>query len=176
LNNNQYGFTAHKSTIDAIDSAVKIIKTTFENKGFCLLIALDISGAFDNAFWPIILNNLREFKCPENIYKLTESYFTNRKAKLWLNNIELSKNLSKGCPQGSACGPGFWIILFNALLELKLPAGVNIQGFADDTLLIITSKSIAELELKANEALNKVYEWSQKNKLEFNAGKTTTVL
>jgi hypothetical protein len=176
LNEKQFGFAPQKSTIDAIDSAVKFIKKSFESKGFCVLIALDISGAFDNAFWPAILNNLRDYKCPENLYWLTESYFNNRFAKLWFNNKELTKSLSKGFPQGSACGPGFWGILYNTLLNLKLPDGIEIQGFTDDTLLMISSKTINELELKTNEALIQVFEWSLRNKFEFNALKITKVL
>jgi hypothetical protein len=50
LNENQFGFMPQKSTIDAINRAVNFVKNTFETKGYALLIALDISGAFDNAF------------------------------------------------------------------------------------------------------------------------------
>jgi len=44
MNNNQYGFTPQKSTIDA-DMTVKNVK-------------LDVKGAFDAAWWPAILNGL----------------------------------------------------------------------------------------------------------------------
>jgi hypothetical protein len=155
---------------------VNFVKNTFQSKGYALLIALDISGAFDNAFWPIILNNLKDLKCPKNLFYLTKSYFSNRKAKLWFNNNEFEKVLTKGCPQGSSCGPGFWSILYDTLLSLRLPNEVNIQGFADDTLLMISSQTISDLETKANQALNVIYQWSIKNKLEFNFSKTVTVV
>jgi hypothetical protein len=176
LNERQYGFTPQKSTIDAIFNAKNFIEKTFERKGFALLIALDISGAFDNAFWAVILNNLREFKCPKNLYYLTKSYFTDRKAKLWYQNTEIEKSLTKGCPQGSACGPGFWSILYNSLLELQLPNNVVIQGFADDTLLMISGQTVSDIENKANLSLEMIHQWSKKNKLEFNASKTISVL
>ena len=40
------------------------------------LVSLDVQGAFDAAWWPGILNALREYKCPENLYELTKSYIS----------------------------------------------------------------------------------------------------
>jgi hypothetical protein len=45
----------------------------------------------------------------ENLYKLTKSYFSERKAIL-STNTRIEKEVSKGCPQGSCCGPVFWNI------------------------------------------------------------------
>ncbi len=158
LSENQYGFTPQKSTIDAIQSAVSFVKNGFKSKGFTLLVALDISGAFDNAYWPAILYTLRRFKCPKNLYYLTESYFKDRKAMLWFQNTQISKSLSKGCPQGSACGPGFWNLLIDSLLKLDLPSNAKIQSFADNTLLMIYSNSIEDLESKANQILQSIHQ------------------
>jgi hypothetical protein len=107
LDDNQYGFTPQKSTIDAIHSTVDFIRSALERKGFALLIAIDISGAFDNASWSIILECLRAMELPRNLFYLTKSYFSNRTAKLWLLNTQVFKKLSMGCPQGSASGPGY---------------------------------------------------------------------
>jgi hypothetical protein len=93
-----------------------------------------------------------------------------------LQNKEISKTLSKGCPQGSACGPGFWTIIIDTLLKINFPEGVEIQAFADDCLLMVSSKTTSELEVKVNQALNQIHLWSIDNKLEFNTFKTTTVL
>ena len=46
------------------------------------LINLDVNGAFEAAFWPSILNGLRDCGCPKNFYILTISYFNNRIAIL----------------------------------------------------------------------------------------------
>jgi hypothetical protein len=167
LNSRQYGFRPQKSTVDALMNVTNFIEASYDNKGFALLIALDISGAFDNAFWPIILKNLRDHKIPGNLYYLTKSYFEDRKAKLWFQNIEVEKSLSKGCPQGSTCGPGFWSIIYNSLLEIEIPENCLIQGFADDTIFMISGQ---------NQILNLVNDWSVKNELEFNASKTVSVL
>jgi hypothetical protein len=55
------------------------------------IVSLDVKGAFDTAWWPSILKHLRELKCPKNLYNLSASYFSNRKAKLSINNYKTEK-------------------------------------------------------------------------------------
>jgi hypothetical protein len=81
------------------------------------LISLDVKGAFDVAFWPSILKGLRACRCPKNPYNLTKSYFSNRTAILSLNNIQIEKELSRGCPQGSCCGTGYWNIQYKFSIQ-----------------------------------------------------------
>jgi hypothetical protein len=49
------------------------------------LISLDVQGAFDAAWWPGVLREQKESKCPQNLYNLTISYFTQRTAVLTMN-------------------------------------------------------------------------------------------
>ncbi|CAG4959997.1 unnamed protein product [Parnassius apollo] len=60
------------------------------------------------------------------------------------------KTMSKGCIQGSTCGPVLWNIILDELLDARLPAGFHIQAFADDVLLVVTAASVGELENAAN--------------------------
>jgi hypothetical protein len=46
------------------------------------LIRFDVRGAFDAAWWSGFLRELKECKCPKNLYNLTRSYFTQRTAAL----------------------------------------------------------------------------------------------
>jgi hypothetical protein len=175
LNNNQYGFTAQKSTEDALHSLKEFIKKAFRRKGFALIIALDAIGAFDNTWWPKILYQLRNKGVPKNLYFLAKSYFRNRYAKLWYQNIEVKRKLTLGCPQGSASGPWFWNIYYDDL-ALNNQEDENLERFADDTILEFYAFTIADIEEKANQALIKVQQWAEINKLEFNAQKTACVL
>ena len=45
------------------------------------MVSLDVMGAFDAAWWPSILYNLRNLRCPSNLYNLTRSYFSDRVAR-----------------------------------------------------------------------------------------------
>jgi len=72
-------------------------------------------GVFHAAWWPSILNGLKVCGCPKNIYNLTKSYFSQRTAMLSTNNFMMKKEICKGF----CCGPGFWYIPYNCLLNLK---------------------------------------------------------
>ena len=67
LNENQYGFTPQKSTVDAAMAAKDFAQTHLLQSNVVILTSLDVQGAFDAAWWPAILNNLRDFKCPRNL-------------------------------------------------------------------------------------------------------------
>jgi hypothetical protein len=57
MNDKQFGFVPQKSTEDALNFLIKKARNQLNNKNFLLLISLDISGAFNNAWWPFLLNN-----------------------------------------------------------------------------------------------------------------------
>jgi hypothetical protein len=113
------------------------------------LISLDVKGAFDVAFWPSILNGLRECACPKNLYNLTKSYFRNRTAILSSNSIQIEKEVSRGCTQGSCSGPRFWNIQYNSLLNLPFKENKS-RCFADDVILAIRADSTRAVENYSN--------------------------
>jgi hypothetical protein len=116
---NQYGFTPQRGSVDAAMEVKKFIEESIRLKKCTVVFSLDVRGALDAAWWPSILKQLREFKCPRNLYNLLASYFSFRKATLSINNYKIEKEVQKGCPQESCCGPGFWNIMYNSLLNLE---------------------------------------------------------
>jgi hypothetical protein len=176
LNQNQFGFTEQKSTEIAIQKTVNFIKRAFDRKGFALVISFDISGAFNSCWWPKIMKQLIIKNCPKNLVNTVRSYFTDRKAKLWLLGLETEKSLSMGCPQGSSSGPGFWNVFFDDIFDISGGEDEQIIGFADDTNLLVQSQTIEVLELKTNKMLELIAKWAEENKLDFNANKTQLVL
>ena len=83
-----------------------------------ILDSLDVKGAFDAAWWPSILKTLKEFNCPTNLYNLAKSYLSERSAIFATNSVQMERQVTKGYPQDSCCGPGFWNIQYNSLLNL----------------------------------------------------------
>jgi hypothetical protein len=132
FNDNQYGFTPQRGAVDAAMEVKNFIEESLRLKQCTVIASLDVKGVFDAAWWPSILKQLRELKCPRNLYKLSASYFSNRKATLSINNCEMEKEVKKGCPQGSCCGPGFWNVMYNSLLNLKFNSRTKVIAFADD--------------------------------------------
>ena len=110
MNPNQYGFTPKKNTTDATLAVKEYIEQGFRKGNITILINLDVQGAFDAAWWPNILHTLKTFNRPKNLYNLTRSYFSDRTAPLHTNSMQIERDITKGCPQGSCCGPGYWNI------------------------------------------------------------------
>jgi hypothetical protein len=100
--------------------AKSFIEPMLENRDLVIMTSLDVQGAFDSAWWPGILQGLRDFNCRSNLYTLSKEYFGNRTAVMITNNSTIERRITKGCPQGSCCGPGFWNMLYNSLLTLEL--------------------------------------------------------
>jgi hypothetical protein len=106
--------------MDAVMEAKKYTERELETRKIVIMTSLDVTGAFDAAWWPSILKGLKDSSCPRNLYYLSQGYFRQRTAVMSTNIITTEKNVTKGCPQGSCCGPGFWNLLYNSLLQLEL--------------------------------------------------------
>src|SRR5699024_7349147 len=70
LSDKQHGFTPKKSTSSAISQLVDHMKSTVDDDHLGAIISLDVSGAFDHAFWPAILCRLKELGSPHNVLHL----------------------------------------------------------------------------------------------------------
>jgi hypothetical protein len=119
------------------------------------MINLDVTRAFDAAWWPSILGNLRDLRCPRNLYNLTRSYFSNRVATFHANTYSVERKVSMGCPQGSCCGPGFWNMLHNALLNLEFSSHTKIIAFEDDLAILTMGKHYLKLKYMLTLTLQK---------------------
>ena len=97
LNPNQFGFTSKMSPTEAAIAVKEYLEEGMREGYIAILVSLDVKGAFDAAWWPSILNILKEFNCPKNLYNLAKSYFSGRRAILSSNIIQIEKEVSKGC-------------------------------------------------------------------------------
>jgi len=111
-----------------------------------VLVSLDVQVAFDAAWWPGFLNELREYKCPKNLYELTKSYFSQCIASWSTNSLRMDKQISRGCTQGSCSGPGLWNLQYNSLLELKYMKRTKVVAFADNLIIAMRGESVRALE------------------------------
>jgi hypothetical protein len=60
LTDRQFGFTPQRNTIDAAMEAKSFIEPILEKRGLVIMTSLDVQGAFDSAWWPGILQGLRD--------------------------------------------------------------------------------------------------------------------
>ena len=55
-----------------------------------------------------------------------------------------------GYPQVSCCGPGYWNIIYNNLLNTEFSNRTEVIAFADDLLILTKGKRIKEAENFSN--------------------------
>ncbi|GJQ67635.1 hypothetical protein Trydic_g8426 [Trypoxylus dichotomus] len=172
MSDNQYDFRRGRSTVDTIERVVGFVKNAKDEADYSAVILLDISGAFDHAWWPQIKNQLSRKNCPRNLSRMANTYFSEREAVIEEPGFIVSRQVVRGCPQGSRSGPGYWNILYDSIFELNLGEGCEIIAFADDTTLLVRARQYETLKGRANNALATILDWSRANKLTFNAGKS----
>ena len=139
-------------------------------------VSLDVKDTFDAAWRPSILNGLRACGCPKNLYDLTKSYFSQRTAILATNSVRVEREIIKGCPQGSCCGPGFWKVQYNSLLKLNFQAQTKAVAFDEDQILATSGESVRAVEKYSNGELSKITALSKNNKIRLNKEKSKVML
>jgi len=132
--------------------AVKvIIEENLKQKNCTSVVSFDVREAFDAAWWPGILHNLKELKCQKNLFNLSRSYFSNRMALLYGNMFIIEK-------------PGFWNILYNSLLNMDFTHRTRVIAFTDDLLVLTQGKCTSDTENYANQDLKKIEHWARETK------------
>ena len=92
------------------------------------------------------------------------------------NSISIERRVTKGCPQGSCCGPGYWNLLYNSIFKLEFTNHTKVVAFADGLIILTKGESITEAENCMNLELRKISGWAYNNKLNFNENKTKVML
>ena len=132
LNHNQFGFIPQKSTTDTAMTVKQFIVPELQRMRVVIMTSLDVKGAFEAAWWPAIMQGLREAECHRKLYQLSQDYFKDRRAIMLNNSRKIEKSITKGCPQRSCCGPGYCTNLYNSLLNIKFTKHTKAIAFADD--------------------------------------------
>ena len=174
LHPNQYGFTKGRSTEDALNK----IRTSVTNcpQKYVLAIMVDISGAFDNLWWPALWTRLSELKVPNQLICLLKDYCENRWASVSTPTEKIQKPLSKGCPQGSILGPVLWNIIMDGALKMLEGNCVQAIAYADDLTILIAAQVRSDLERQAKVIMNNLEIWCNQNKLNLSLNKTQCIL
>lgn len=167
----QFGFREGRSVEDAWLHVKRCVKESSDN--YVLGIFVDFRGAFDYLLWSKVLDRLRSAGCRE--LALWSSYFCDRRVCVDGANETVWKNVSRGCPQGSICGPFIWNLMMDTLLT-RLNNSFNLCAYADDLLILIEGQSRDVLERKGEEAMRIVCEWGSNVGVDVAMDKTVMML
>ena len=170
----QSGFRKKHTTMFPLIDVVTQCFENINNRLYTCAIALDIKKAFDSVNHTILLKKLSHYGIRGVCYKLFESYLTNRQQYVYVNNTISSLQVIKtGVPQGSVLGPILFLLYINDLHNVLL---CNPRLFADDTLLLYSSKDLKQLETLCNNELLLVKQWMDANKLKINPSKSQAIV
>jgi len=67
----------------------------------------------------------------------------------------------------SCCGPGYWIVLYISLLNIKFTHHTKAIAFTGDLVIMTKAESIPEAENIMNAELSEISTWETENKLQF---------
>jgi hypothetical protein len=132
------------------------LENHLERGGVAIMVSLDLQWLFDSAWWPAILQRLREAKCPRKLYYLVQDYLKEREAFIAIKSYNMRKNITKGCEQGLCCGSILWNIQYDTVLNLQFTEHTRAVAIADDLILMIIADSISEAENIANVEMGKL--------------------
>lgn len=171
----QFGFMPGKSTEDAVVELRRMVEAS--EKRYAVALLFDISGAFDNVWWPLVLNSLKDRNCPRNVFEVLRSYFSDRRVQIELGQEIIAKRATRGCPQGSVLGPACWTVMFDGLLRLlERSTGSSFVAYADDLLVLVEGDSRREIELAGQRNVDTIINWCAGAKLQISEQKTEAIL
>jgi hypothetical protein len=176
---NQYGFRNGLSTDNAIFKLIESVFKAWNQKNCIAGVFCNLSRAFDCVAHDLSIKKL-EFYGVSGVYlEWFISYLYDRKQRVELKTLN-SNNISRWCTvkQGVLQGSVLGSLLFSMYINdfpVLIKKSVDIIMFADDTSLLFTAKTQAELFQKSNNAVIHALKWFQSNQLFLTPIKTNVV-
>lgn len=170
----QFGFKAKHNTTHQVARIVTDIIQNYKKGKNTTMVLLDIEKAFDKVWTAGLISKLTNYKYPQHIINLIQSYLTNRSMYVKINNAQSDlKVITAGVPQGSVLGP----TLFNIFIsDLPTFHNSNLALFADDTALYAHSYFAQAAGALTQCHLDRVIKYYTKWKVQVNVNKSEAIV
>ena len=163
----QFGFRSKHSTAHALIPINENIKNALDNHNHVCGVFIDLQKAFDTVNHDILIDKLSYYGIRGIPNQWFKSYLSNRKQYVSINGYNSdTMNIKHGVPQGSVLGPLLFLIYINDLY--KCLAYSTAYHFADDTNLLVISKTQKQMQKHINIDLKLLHKWLIANKISLN--------
>jgi hypothetical protein len=180
LNAKQSAYRCHHSTETALQSILNDIYREIDRKKVSLLVALDISAAFDTLEHNTLLRRLQStFGISGHMLDWIRSYLTCRHQFVKvLTSCSTARTGDSGVPQGSVLGPVLFTLFVSPVARVIERAGLLHHQYADDTQLYVSfTRGDEQVSTRLiEETTDKVRDWFQQNGLQLNPDKSEAML
>ena len=180
----QSAYRPYHSCETAVVKLTNDLLWNMERQQLTLIVATDLSAAFDTVDFDITLDVL------ERCYGVCGT------AKIWFNNylrprfckvniknsFSATRELHQSVPQGSCLGPVLYSC-YASTLQTVVPQSVNIHGYVDDQIFKcsyfpdLTNKSNEEETVSMmQQSISNLSHWMNENRLKLNVDKTEVII
>ena len=168
----QYGFQPGKSVNHALMNYTSYVHTKLKQKKPVMAVHLDIEGAFNSVYSPILIDRLIKLNCPNYLVNWCHDYMINRKVIYEARSFSTDINVERSTPQGGSLSPFLWNLIIDPVIKVIEDKGGKPCVFADDVAILITGDTWTDVARKANRILHEVHKWATNNALRFNPAKS----
>ena len=170
----QSGFRRGLSTDTCLIHLTDYIRKQMDKGNLIGMVLLDLQKAFDTVDHSTLLMKLRATGLGEDILRWFRSYLSDRKQLVDVSGTYSSTaQVICGVPQGSILGPLLFLIYVN---DMSAVVKNKLLLYADDSGILVSGKSRADIEHALEEDLHLVSQWLVDNKLSLHLGKTESIL
>lgn len=150
------------------------IKFNMDKGLYTGMVLIDLQKAFDTVDHTILLQKLKAVGAEDRVVHWFKSYLTDRQQIVDINGVHSSpQHVTYGVPQGSILGPLLFLIYVN---DMSTSVSCDLFLYADDSALMVSGKSVRDIESQLCKELHSMSEWLVSNKLSLHLGKTESIL
>ena len=176
ISNMQHAYCSTKGTDTALSTLVNMIESCILRSKICLVLLVDIMGAFNNLATNTIHKVLVDNKYPPIMIRWYMNFLKNRNSIAEVLGIIKTIRPVCGTPQGGVLSSRIWNLAFDPLLKLLNDnSPCSPVGFADDGALCFMGIDPDTMVANAQKQLNLAIDWGAQNGLSFCPDKTTVV-
>jgi len=175
LSTNQSGFRKLHSTETSIQTVLYEWLKCRDEKKIIMAVFLDFRRAFETVNRNVLIDKMRKYGFDDMALKWFRSYLSDRKQMTKVNGkMSGVIDVINGLPQGSKLS-NLLFILFIDDMSYNVP-DVDVNLFADDSLIFVTGKNVLEMNLNLNNALETINDWLKFNSLAINIKKSNAMI